>query len=133
MPLVQIDLAATRPPETRRAIALGVHRALVDAIGIPAGDRFQIVTPHPADELVFDPDYLGIERRDVVFVQVTMVEGRPQQLKLDLYRQITANLADVGVRPEDVVITLTENGLANWSVGEGDAQLIGLGSVPGAA
>jgi len=131
VPLVQIDLAATRPARTRRDIADGVHRALVDAVGIPAGDRFQIITPHPAEELVFDPDYLGIDRQDVVFIRITLVEGRPQQLKLDLYRRITANLAGVGVRPEDVVITLTENALANWSVGNGEAQLVAQGSVPG--
>jgi phenylpyruvate tautomerase PptA (4-oxalocrotonate tautomerase family) len=132
MPLVQIDLADTRTPETRRAIASGVHRALVDTVGIPAGDRFQIITPHPADELVFDPDYLGVDRRDVVFVRITLVEGRPAQLKLKLHQQITANLADAGVRPEDVLITLTDNALANWSLGNGEAQLAAQGSVPGA-
>ncbi|QMU67163.1 tautomerase family protein [Streptacidiphilus sp. P02-A3a] len=132
MPLVQIDLADTRTPEARRAIASGVHRALVDTVGIPAGDRFQIITPHPADELVFDPDYLGVDRRDVVFVRITLVEGRPAQLKLKLHQQITANLTDAGVRPEDVLITLTDNALANWSLGNGEAQLAAQGSVPGA-
>ncbi len=33
---------------------------------------------------------------------------------------------------EDVMVTLTENSLEDWSVGNGIAQLIELGSVPGA-
>ncbi|MFE9370071.1 tautomerase family protein [Streptomyces sp. NPDC006711] len=132
MPLVRIDLSATRPPAIRRAIADGVHQALVDAIGIPAGDRFQIVTPHDPEELIFDPNYLDVARRDVVYVQITLVAGRPRELKRDLYRQITANLTDVGVRPEDVFVTLIENALDNWSVGNGRAQLVELGAVAGA-
>ena len=32
---------------------------MVKAIGIPEGDRFQIITEHAAD-LVYDPDYLDI-------------------------------------------------------------------------
>ena len=132
MPLARIDLSATRPPTVRRAIADGVHQALVDVIGIPADDRFQIVTPHDPEELIFDPDYLDVARRDVVYVQITLVAGRPRELKLALYQQIAANLTDVGVRPEDVFVTLTENALDNWSAGNGRAQLVDLGAVAGA-
>ncbi|MEU1285822.1 tautomerase family protein [Kitasatospora sp. NPDC005856] len=131
MPLVRIDLSANRPPAVRRAIADGVHQALVDAVGIPAGDRFQIVTPHEPEELIFDPNYLDVARRDVVCVQITLVAGRPRELKLDLYQRIAANLTDVGVRPEDVFVTLTENALDDWSVGNGRAQLVELGAVAG--
>jgi 4-oxalocrotonate tautomerase len=124
MPLVRIDLSETRSPDVRSAIADGVHEALVAAIGIPPGDRFQFVTPHAPEELIFDRSYLGIERRDIVYIQITLVEGRPFELKLDLYRRITANLVAAGVRAQDVFITLTENNLQNWSVGNGEAQLV---------
>ncbi|MFE3204723.1 tautomerase family protein [Embleya sp. NPDC059237] len=131
MPLVRIDLASTRPPAMRRAIADGVHRALVDAIGIPAEDRFQIVTPHAPDELIFHPDYLDVAREDIVYVQITLVTGRRRELKLDLYRRIAANLTEVGVRAGDVFVTLTENALDSWSAGNGQAQLVDLQSVAG--
>lgn len=131
MPLVRIDLASTRPPAMRRAIADGVHRALVDAIGIPAEDRFQIVTPHGPDELIFHPSYLDVAREDIVYVQITLVTGRPRELKLDLYRRIAANLTEVGVRAGDVFVTLTENALDGWSAGDGQAQLVDLQSVAG--
>jgi phenylpyruvate tautomerase PptA (4-oxalocrotonate tautomerase family) len=102
-----------------------VHRALIDAIGIPADDRFQILSTHPAQGLVFDEHYMGVERRDVIFIHITLVRGRTQEQKLDLYRRITATLSTTAdVRPEDVVITLTENDRMDWSVGNGIAQLI---------
>ena len=133
MPLVRIDLADSRPAELRRAIADGVHDALVAVVGIPEGDRFQLLTAHPADELLFDADYLGVRRLDVVYVQITLVAGRPRRLKVELFRRIAANLAAVGVRPEDVHVTLTENTAEDWSVGNGEAQLLTLGPVAGTA
>jgi phenylpyruvate tautomerase PptA (4-oxalocrotonate tautomerase family) len=129
MPLVSIDAGPGRSPETLRAIADGVHDALVDAIGIPVGDRFQIVTAHGPGEVIFDPDYLGIDRRDVVFVRITLIAGRSDERKKELYRQIASRLEAVGVRPQDVVVSLTENARIDWSVGNGVAQLA-EGAVP---
>ncbi|MEV7212650.1 tautomerase family protein [Kitasatospora cineracea] len=133
MPLVRIDLADSRPADLRRAIADGVHDALVAVVGIPEADRFQLLTVHPADELVFDADYLGVRRLDVVYVQITLVTGRPRPLKVELFRRIAANLAVVGVRPEDVHVVLTENTVEDWSFGNGEAQLLALGPVEGTA
>lgn len=124
MPLVTIDVGPDRTGELARSIADGVHYALVAAIGIPAGDRFQVINRHGPGELVFDPDYLGIDRRDVVFVRITLVEGRSNERKKELYRTIVTNLEAVGVRREDVVISLTETGRIDWSIGNGVAQLV---------
>ncbi|MFJ4655050.1 tautomerase family protein [Nocardia sp. NPDC088792] len=125
MPLVTIDAGPNRSAAVLRAIADGVHDALVAAIGIPPGDRFQIVGARGAGELIFDPTYLGIERHDVVFIRITLVAGRTDERKKDLYRRIVANLEEkAGVRREDVVITLTENGPVDWSVGNGVASLV---------
>jgi 4-oxalocrotonate tautomerase len=124
VPLVRIDLDAATPQSTRDAIADGVHRAIVDAIGVPSGDRFQIITPHAPGELVFDPDYLGVERRDVVYIQITLRAGRPQEKKNALYKQIVANVEAAGVRAQDVFVTLYENSSGDWSMGDGEAQLL---------
>lgn len=125
MPLVRIAVSSAKDAAVVQAISDGVHRALVGAIGIPEDDRFQIISTHAEGELVFDPGYLGIERRDVVFVQITLVAGRTDERKKDLYQQIVANLeADAGVRREDVLIALTENARIDWSVGNGEAQLV---------
>jgi phenylpyruvate tautomerase PptA (4-oxalocrotonate tautomerase family) len=124
MPVVRISAGSDRSTSELKAIADGVHRALITAIEIPAGDRFQIIHRHDKGELISDPEYMGIERRDVVFVQITLVAGRTDERKKRLYQEIVANLqADAGVRREDVVITLTENNRIDWSIGNGVAQL----------
>jgi len=94
---------------------------MVHAINVPAQDRFQVITEHPADGLIYDPSYLGIQRTDdVVFIQITLNAGRTVDQKRALYQKIAELLAQApGVRPEDVVISLVEVAKENWSFGNG--------------
>ena len=86
MPFVRISLHASKSAIYRRAIADGIHQAMIETLGVPAKDRFQVVTEHDADGLIYDPSYLGIERTDdVVFVQVTLSGGRKPKQKRDFY------------------------------------------------
>ena len=124
MPLVRIDTLEGFTAAQRAEIGAGVHEALVEAIGIPAQDRFQVIAAHPSGSLVFDPDYLGIHRTPgVVFVQITLSSGRSLEQKRALFSAIARNLAArPGVRPEDVFVNLVEVAKENWSFGNGIAQ-----------
>ena len=124
MPFVRIELRAGKPEEYRKALGDGVHRAMVEALGVPADDRFQVITEHPASGLIYDPQYLGIRRSDnVVFVQITLSAGRKPQQKRKFYKRVTELLAESpGVKPADVVINLVEVVWENWSFGNGEAQ-----------
>jgi 4-oxalocrotonate tautomerase len=124
MPLVRISLRKGTSPEYRMAIADGVHRALIDVIAIPPGDRFHLIDEYSADGLVYDPSYLGVERSDcVVFVQITMSFGRKPQQKRALYKRMAELLAQSpGLRPQDLLINLVETAWENWSFGNGDAH-----------
>ena len=94
MPLVRITLAEGKSPDYRRAIADGVHRALVAAAGVPADDRFQVVEQVAPDALVWDAAYLGQKRTgDVVFVQIFLNLGRTVEVKKALYAAIANELA----------------------------------------
>ncbi len=126
MPLARIDLMEGKSSEYKRALADGVYRALVEAVGAPEGDQFAVVSEHGPGNLVYSPDYLGVERTDeVVFVQITLNEGRPVEKKKALYAKIVELFAeDPGARPEDVVINLVEVEKANWSYGSGEAQYV---------
>ncbi|MDB6101737.1 MAG: 4-oxalocrotonate tautomerase [Gammaproteobacteria bacterium] len=124
MPLVRIALLKGKSAAHIRAIADGVHQALVDTYGVPADDRFQLIQQHEPDELIYDPDYLGIRRtNDVVFINITASEGRDLATKKALYRAIAARLAtEPGLRPEDVQIVISPNKREDWSFGLGSAS-----------
>ena len=124
MPLVRISLAKGKPEAYRRKVGDAVHRALVETVGVPPLDRFQILTEHEPGDLVYDSNYLGIARSsDLVIVQITLSAGRSLEQKRALYRRIAANLAAaVGLRPQDAWINLVEVAKENWSFGNGVAS-----------
>ncbi len=124
MPFVRISLRQGTSPEYRKAIPDGVHRAMVEAIAIPPDDRFQVITEHTPESLVYDPQYLGVQRSDrIVFVQITLSYGRKPQQKRKLYKRMAEILAESpGLPPQDLLINLVEVSWENWSFGNGDAQ-----------
>ena len=126
MPLVRIGVSESSSAEQRRAIADGVHQAMVEAIGIPPDDRFQLINAYDSNSMIADSQYLGIQRSDaVVFVQIFLRAGRATELKQKLYARIAELLhVKAQVRREDVFITLQENQLADWSFGNGVAQYV---------
>src|SRR4029453_978321 len=124
MPLVSIDLPRGKTAEYRRTLGDVVYEAMIQTINVPANDRFQVITEHPPDELSIDPPYPGIERRaDCVLIQVFLNEGRTTELKKAFYRAIADGLQQrLGLRKQDVFITLVEVKKENWSFGNGEAQ-----------
>ncbi|GGP88956.1 hypothetical protein GCM10010278_79250 [Streptomyces melanogenes] len=70
--------------------------------------------------------YLGVRRDDgIVYVAITLREGRPAEQKQALYRRI-AELAQehAGTEPRNMFVVLTENSDADWSLGNGEAQYL---------
>ncbi len=124
MPLVRISLREGTSPEYRKALGDGVHRAMIEALAIPPDDRFQVITEHPPEGLVYDRTYLGIQRSEkVVFVQITLSAGRKPQQKRKLFQRMAELLTESpGLKPQDLVINLAEVAWENWSFGNGEAQ-----------
>ena len=124
MPLVRVSLQTGQSAKYQRAIGDAVHQAMVETINVPAADRFQIITEHAPDSLIYDQSYLGIYRSEaVVFIQITLNTGRTLEQKQALYARIAELLAkNPGIRPQDVLINLVEVPRENWSFGNSEAQ-----------
>lgn len=77
------------------ALGRAVHDALVETLGIPPDDRFQVLTAHDAARSTLrHGDCLGVHRdEDIVFVAITLRAGRTTGRKQALYRRI-AQLAE---------------------------------------
>ena len=126
MPLVRISLREGKSASYRAAIGEAIHRAMVETINVPADDRFQILTEHPSDRLVYDKKYLGIERTvDVVVIQITLNAGRTLDQKRALYRALAEKLAKApGLRAQDLLVNLVEVPKENWSFGNGEMSYV---------
>jgi hypothetical protein len=126
MPLVQINLIKGKSPEYIRAVADGVHQALVEAFNVPADDRFQLIHQYEESGFIYDPDYFGIHRTsDLVIIQISAGNWRDIPTKEKLYAAIVNNLSGApGLRKEDVMISLIPVGREDWSFGNGLASYV---------
>jgi 4-oxalocrotonate tautomerase len=126
MPLVRIDLLKGKSANYRAQVGEIVYQAMLSAFAVPKDDRFQVITEHSADELLFDRNYLGIHRSDdCVFIQITMSTGRTVEMKQRFYKAVADGLHEkLELRREDVFINLVEVNKENWSFGNGEAQYV---------
>jgi 4-oxalocrotonate tautomerase len=125
MPLVRIDIGNSATPELAQTVSDVVYTAMIEIAGVPRHDKFQIITRHVADELIYpSAGYLGIDYTPgIVFIQVFWVAGRTTDVKKAFYRKIADELhARAGVRRQDVFISLIDAAREDWSFGNGEMQ-----------
>ncbi|MFJ7175902.1 tautomerase family protein [Streptomyces massasporeus] len=130
MPVVRIGTLRAGP---QRLAALGraVHDALTQTIGIPSDDRFQVLTDHDGTSgTLRHDDYLGVHRDDGnAYIAFTLRSGRTPAQRQVLSRRIAEPAhAYAGTEPRNMFVVPTENGSADWSLGEGVAQYLDEGS-----
>jgi 4-oxalocrotonate tautomerase len=128
MPLVRIDLVHGLSEPQIAAIGSAIQKAMVETIGVPERDRFQVINEHAPNRFLYNRGYLGVERSDQqVFVQIFLSKGRTTEQKQALYAALAKYIADdAQVRPQDVAVVLTENTREDWSFGNGVAQYVTL-------
>ena len=121
MPFARIDLARGKSPEYRATVADVVYGGLVEVLKAPDGDRFMIISEHAPDNFVYDPGFLGISRTpDLIIIQVTSTVGNSKQQKVDFFQKLVDDLnSRLGVRREDVFISLVFVDREDWSFGNG--------------
>jgi phenylpyruvate tautomerase PptA (4-oxalocrotonate tautomerase family) len=122
MPFARIDLIEGKTPEYRAAVADIVYRGIVDVLKAPDGDRFIVINEHTADNLIYDPKFLGFNRSaDFLLIQVTSTVGNDKNSKLAFFRFIADELkAKLSVRPDDIMINMVYVDRSDWSFGNGD-------------
>ena len=124
MPFVRIDLSKKHPEGFAQQVGEIVYEVMTTHINVPKDDKFQVITKHDSQELVAPKSYLGIEySKDIIFIQVTLNEGRTTELKKKFYKAVCEGLVErLKVRPQDIVINLIEVNKENWSFGNGEMQ-----------
>jgi len=125
MPLVRIDLQAGRTPAELRRLADVVQDVMLEFFAAPPGDRYQIITEHPAGQIIVEDSGLGLERTDGVTVVQIVQQGRDRAQKERAYAALAERLeSECGVRPADLVVSVTGNTREDWSFGLGRAQFL---------
>lgn len=125
MPLVRIDVLEGRSTEETTTLLDTVQEVLEEVFAAPPRDRYQVLTEHRPGHLVLQDTGLGIERSDRVVLVSVVQQGRSEEQKRALYATLADRLQDrIDLRPEDLVVSVTENAREDWSFGLGRAQFL---------
>ena len=121
MPFVRTALPTGTAPARKHEIVRSIHDALVEGIGMPQDELFNLVSEYRDGEFFFDRSFNGIARSEnLIVVEITMRRGRSDAMKRALYAAIARNLETrASVSPKDVFIFMHENDYSDWSVGNG--------------
>jgi hypothetical protein len=76
MPLIYVDLIEGRTPAEVQALLDTIHEAVLEAFTVPQRDRYQVVSTHPAHEIVALDTGLGITRSSRVVIAARPRPGR---------------------------------------------------------
>jgi hypothetical protein len=117
MPNIQVDLPRALYAEKGDQLSTEIHQAQIDVLGVPEDDLFQIFRPHEDGELKFSPTYGGVDRQNLIFIRITMVHMYSVATKQKLFRAMVERLGTLGVRSEDILIAVVENGFEDWYAG----------------
>jgi phenylpyruvate tautomerase PptA (4-oxalocrotonate tautomerase family) len=121
MPFIRTSLRRGTAFDTKQAIVKGIHDALVDAIGMPTDELFNLVHEYKPEDYVYSRSFNSISRSDhAVVIEITMRRGRSDAMKHKLYANIAENLeSQASVNRKDIFIFMHENDYSDWSVGNG--------------
>ena len=125
MPLVRINIAKTASVETVQTVSNVVYEAMIKVANVPANDKFQIITRHAEDELVYPAEgYLGVTYTpNIVFIQISWNSGRSIDVKKSFYKAIAEGIShQTDISIQDVWISLIDVAREDWSFGNGEMQ-----------
>jgi 4-oxalocrotonate tautomerase len=120
MAIVRIDFSQCQAEELGRQLAMAVNATMHQVLKVPPNENYLVCQRHPTGMLLHDPGTVQPERlARIVFIQITLNQGRSPELKAAFFSQLNRNVCNAtGLQPEDVFVNLVEVARENWSFGQ---------------
>ncbi len=125
MPLAKVHVLEGRYDDIRLGkLSAAIQEALIEVLGIPPEDFFQIHHVLPRDRYRHTPAFLGQKYSDdMILLELTFITGRPKETRLALLKSLNEKIvAAATISPADLVVMMHEIAGENASFGSGLAQ-----------
>ena len=125
MPLAKIHVLEDQYDTARLGkVSEAIQNALIEILGVPPDDFFQIHHVLPRDRYLHTPAFLGqTYSDDMILLELTFIAGRPKETRLALLRSLNEKVVAASrISPADLVVMLYEIAGENASFGSGLAQ-----------
>src|SRR5258708_39080615 len=127
MPLAKVHVLEGEYDEARLGkMSESIQNALIEVLGIPPDDFFQIHHVLPRNRYLHTSAFLGEKYSDdMILLELTFITGRPKETRLALLKSLNEKVvAAAKISPADLVIMLYEIAGENASFGSGLAQRV---------
>jgi hypothetical protein len=125
MPLAKVHVLEGQYDKARLGkMSEAIQNALIEVLGIPPDDFFQIHHVLPRNRYLHTSAFLGQKYSDdMILLELTFITGRPKETRLALLKSLNEKVvAAAKISPADLVIMLYEIAGENASFGSGLAQ-----------
>lgn len=119
MAIVRVDFILNQPVEFVSAISGIINSTMQKVLGVPPQENYIVCQGYEKGAILHAPGVCPPERLEkIVFVQITLNQGRSAELKAKFFSELNFDLAATGyVQPENIYINLVEVARENWSFG----------------
>ena len=117
MALVRINYSAKKLPTFGREIGLIVNRVMHEVLTVPYAENYVVASAHERDQIIHtNPDLQESTIEDIVFIQITLNQGRSDELKKRFFQIIKGEITQtMGLPTSQIYINLVEVDKANWA------------------
>jgi 4-oxalocrotonate tautomerase len=125
MPLAKVHVLEGQYDKARLGkMSEAIQNALIEVLGIPPDDFFQIHHVLPRNRYLHTPAFLGQKYSDdMILLELTFITGRPKETRLALLKSLNEKVvAAARISPADLVVMFYEIAGENASFGSGLAQ-----------
>jgi phenylpyruvate tautomerase PptA (4-oxalocrotonate tautomerase family) len=113
--MVQVKIYGLKTPLMAHAdlLSAAIHHAIVEALVYSSEKKFHRLIGLEKSEFIYPTD----RSENYTIIEISMFEGRSIEAKKSLIRLIFANIErEVGIKPQDIEITIYETPKHNWGI-----------------
>ncbi len=113
--MVQVKIYGLKMPLMAHSdlLSAAIHHAIVEALVYSPEKKFQRLIGLEKSEFIYPAD----RSENYTIIEISMFEGRSIETKKSLIRLLFAKIErEVGIKPQDVEITIYETPKQNWGI-----------------
>ena len=117
MAIVRVDFAQSQPAGFAQRVAQVIDATMQRVLSIPSSENYIVCQPFSNGATFHAPAHCSADRLEkIVFIQITLNQGRSPELKNTFFQQLKLALVDTQLLTVDnIFINLVEVARENWS------------------
>jgi len=112
MPVIQISLYEGRSSEEKMGICRSIQNSIKDSLSITHDNFIHRIFEFDDSSMLVPPG----KSRNYIIIELNLLPGRDQALKLQLFKKIEENLLKFKISANDILIIYREPSLENWYI-----------------